>query len=91
MSFAVPSRYHALLKVCDLACANAVTTGADRTPDFWVTISVALQDDCPEQSKAAVRIASSLHNLDQSKGHFFKLLGTGEAAPDHDGNQPSLS
>jgi hypothetical protein len=68
------TRYHALLKVCDLACAHAAATGADRTPDFWDTISAALVDDCPDQSRAAHRIARDLSSADRAKVHFFKLI-----------------
>lgn len=81
------SRYHALLKVCDLACAHATTTGADRTPEFWETIAAALQDDCPTQSRAATSIAATLRAEDMVRSHFFKLLADPGVPPGQDGDQ----
>lgn len=77
-----PSRYHSLLKVCDLACAHAATTQADQHAEFWDTIASALSDDCPQQSQAATSLANSLRIADAQRAELLKLIAPGNA----DGN-----
>jgi len=80
-----PDRYHALLKVCDFACAQAASTGADRTPEFWQIISEALEDDCRAQAQAAARIAGSLRLAADDKARFFQLLPGNQSTGGLDG------
>jgi hypothetical protein len=70
----VISRYEALLKVCDMACAQAAATGADSRSEFYRTLAAALEDDCPEQSASAARVAESLATAEAARGHFLTLL-----------------
>lgn len=68
------TRYHALLKVCDLAIAEATRTGADQRPELWDTISAALQDDCPKQADAALRVAKQLRALEDERRTLLSLI-----------------
>lgn len=77
------TRYHALLRVCDMACAHAAATGADHTPDFFATLAVALEDDCPMQSAAAGGTAAKLREAEDARAHFFQLVATSATPPAH--------
>lgn len=68
------TRYEALLKVCDMACANATTTGADHRSEFWETLALALEDDCPRQSQAAVTVAAELRRAERARIEFLTLI-----------------
>lgn len=69
-----PDRYYALLKVADLALAQADATHTADRPDLWDTIAVALQDDCPAQSDAAARVAVQLRRVQAERQEFLALI-----------------
>lgn len=68
------SRYEALLRVCDMACAHASATHADQRPELFETLSVALSDDCPAQSAAAADTARRLRVAVESRDQFLASL-----------------
>ncbi len=68
------ARYHALLKIAELACAQAAQTGAAAQPEFWQTLAVALEDDCPAQSGDAALVAGHLATAERSRADFFNPL-----------------
>ena len=68
------TRYTALLRVCDMACAFASEHGADQRPEFFDTLSAALEDDCPQQSQAATRAAHSLRLALGDRDALIQLL-----------------
>jgi hypothetical protein len=70
------TRYEALLKMCDMACAHASATGADQRPEFFETMAAALEDDCPNQARAALLTASSLRRAIQDREQLLSLLHT---------------
>lgn len=68
------TRYSALIRVCDWACAYAATQGADSRPEFFETLSAALHDDCPDHSLAANRVAASLRAASENRAAFIRLI-----------------
>jgi hypothetical protein len=72
------TRYSALIRVCDWACAYAAEHGADSRPEFFETLSAALHDDCPQQSQAAGRVAASMRVAHHDRATFVHLIQTPE-------------
>jgi len=69
-------RFTALLKVCDMACAQAAATQADQRAEFWETLAIALDDDCPEQAETARRLANTLRIAEGQRESFLALIHT---------------
>lgn len=68
------TRYEALIRICDMACAHAAATQADQRPEFYDTLSAALEDDCPRQAEAAQHVADALRSTMKQRADFLKLL-----------------
>ncbi len=68
------TRYSALIRLCDWACAYAAEHGADSRPEFFETLSAALHDDCPDHSQAAERVAASLRTAGEDRAAFVHLI-----------------
>ncbi len=71
------TRYHALLKIGGIACAKAIETGDASRPEFWQTLSIALEDDCPEQSKSAAAVAACIAETDSARTRCVASLNDG--------------
>lgn len=69
-----PTRYHALLKMCGMACEQAAATRTENSSEFWANIAAALEDDCPEQSAAALQLSVQLRTAEALRQQFTSCL-----------------